>query len=196
MPQNPFLGEIFAAGFNFAPQGYAFCDGTLLPISQNTALFSLLGTQFGGDGLITFGLPDLRSRVPVMFGQGNGLTPYNIGENGGVEAVTLTQGQMPQHAHQLLGSTTNGSSTSPANATWAASSQKDKVYGTPAGPLCRVMPWDPPAGTSPTRTGRRSSPSITTSPCKGSSRHVVDHPRRSGMRPAPGVGGVCHRVYS
>jgi microcystin-dependent protein len=135
MPAQPFLGEIFASGFNFAPQGYAFCDGTLLSIVQNTALFSLLGTTFGGDGRTTFGLPDLRSRVPLMFGQGNGLSPYNLGDNGGVENVTLNQAQMPMHSHQLNASSANGSSTSPSGGVSAKSSQADKVYGAANGAI-------------------------------------------------------------
>jgi microcystin-dependent protein len=133
MPQTPFLGEIFASAFNFPPVGYAYCDGTLLPIAQNTALFSLLGTTFGGDGRVTFGLPDLRSRVPIMFGQGTGLTPYNLGDRGGVENVTLTLTEMPQHSHEVFADSGNGSSTSPGGAVPAKSSQADKVYGAPNG---------------------------------------------------------------
>lgn len=133
MPAQPFLGEIFASGFNFAPQGYAFCDGTLLSIAQNTALFSLLGTTYGGDGRVTFGLPDLRSRTPIMFGQGNGLSPYNLGDRGGNESVTLITAEMPAHTHVPIASSLNGSSTSPAGAAWAKSSQADKVYGAPNG---------------------------------------------------------------
>ncbi len=135
MPQNPFLGEIFASGYNFAPVGYAFCDGTLLSIIQNTALFSLLGTTYGGDGQTTFALPDLRSRVPIMFGQGNGLSDYSLGEKGGVETVTLVQTQMPAHSHTLNGSSANGSSSNPSGGVSAKSAQADKVYGAPNGAI-------------------------------------------------------------
>ena len=96
-----YLGEISMGGWNFAPHGFAFCNGQLLSISQNTALFSLLGTNFGGDGQTTFGLPDLRGRVPIHWGQGNGLSSYNIGQTGGTEAVALVTSQMPAHNHTI-----------------------------------------------------------------------------------------------
>jgi microcystin-dependent protein len=100
-----FVGEIRAFAFNFAPQGWAMCEGQLLPIQQNTALFSLIGTYYGGNGTINFQLPDLRSRRIVGQGQGNGLSPYVIGQLGGVENVTLNQSQMPSHSH-AVGTTT------------------------------------------------------------------------------------------
>jgi microcystin-dependent protein len=112
---QPFLGQILLVGFNFAPVGWALCDGQLLPISQNTALFSLLGTQYGGDGRSTFGLPDLRSRVPIGMGQGNGLSPYTIGEMTGVESVTLQATQMPQHNHLINATNAAGGVQTPAN---------------------------------------------------------------------------------
>jgi microcystin-dependent protein len=98
---DQFLAEIRVFPFNFAPTGWAFCDGQLLPISQNTALFSLLGTQYGGDGKSTFALPDLQGRVPVGQGQGPGLSPYSVGEELGTETVTLPAGEMPTHSHSL-----------------------------------------------------------------------------------------------
>lgn len=98
---EPFLGEIKMFGGNFAPRGYAFCQGQLLSIAQNTALFSLLGTTYGGNGQTTFGLPDLRGRSPVGIGQGPGLSPVNLGEVSGVENTTLTVNQMPQHSHTV-----------------------------------------------------------------------------------------------
>ena len=94
-----FVGEILLVGFNFAPKGYSMCNGQLLSISQNTALFSLLGTTYGGDGQSTFALPNLQSRVPIHMGQGAGLSPYALGQVGGVESVTLTSAQMPRHNH-------------------------------------------------------------------------------------------------
>lgn len=98
---EPFLGEIKLFAGNFAIRGFAFCDGQLLPISQNTALFSLLGTTFGGDGRTTFGLPDLRGRVPMHPGTGPGLTPRNLGEKSGSEINMLAVSQLPSHTHQI-----------------------------------------------------------------------------------------------
>ena len=99
---NQFLGEIRIVGFNFAPTGWAMCNGQTMSISQNTALFSLLGTTYGGDGIQTFALPDLRGRVPIHLGQGNGLSNYVQGEVTGTETVTLTTGELPAHAHSVL----------------------------------------------------------------------------------------------
>jgi microcystin-dependent protein len=99
---EPFLGQIQAFGFNFAPRGWAKCDGTLLAISQNQALFSLLGTQFGGDGRTTFALPDLRGRSIVHAGQGAGLSPIQIGQKGGQENVTLNTNNLPPHNHATV----------------------------------------------------------------------------------------------
>ncbi len=107
---EPFLAEIRIFAGNFAPRGWAFCDGQLLPIAQNTAVFSLLGTNYGGNGTTNFALPDLRGRVPVHVGQGPGLANVDLGQTGGIEAVTLTAGQMPAHNHILAA--TNGASTS------------------------------------------------------------------------------------
>jgi microcystin-dependent protein len=98
---EPFLGMIMLVPYNFAPRGWAFCQGQLLSISQNTALFSLLGTTYGGNGQTTFALPDLRGRVPLSQGQGPGLSNYSLGEQSGVESVTLIVTQMPQHNHLL-----------------------------------------------------------------------------------------------
>jgi microcystin-dependent protein len=93
------LGQISIFGFNFAPRGWAFCNGQILPIAQNTALFSLLGTTYGGNGQTTFALPNLQSRVPVHFGQGPGLSTYDLGQQAGVETVTLIITQIPAHTH-------------------------------------------------------------------------------------------------
>ncbi|MQY09985.1 hypothetical protein SRB5_00890 [Streptomyces sp. RB5] len=100
---DPFLGEIRMAGFNFAPVGWALCNGQLLSINQNTALFSLLGTTYGGNGTTDFALPDLRGRVPMHPGQGPGLSSHDLGEAGGTETVTLTTGELPPHTHALTG---------------------------------------------------------------------------------------------
>jgi len=98
---DPFVAEIRIFGGNFAPKGWAFCDGQIMPIGQNTALFSLLGTTYGGDGRSTFALPDLRGRSPLHQGQGPGLTSRFLGESAGVETVTVTQSQIPMHTHAL-----------------------------------------------------------------------------------------------
>lgn len=96
---TPFLGQIILVSFNFAPVGWAFCDGQLLPINQNQALFALIGTTFGGDGQTTFALPDLRGRIPISSGQGSGLQNYNLGQAGGEETVSLTENQVGVHSH-------------------------------------------------------------------------------------------------
>lgn len=97
----PFLGLIALFGFNFSPRNWAFCDGRLLAISTNTALFSLLGTMYGGNGAVTFALPDLRGRAPIGMGQGPGLSSYSQGEMAGTENVTLISTQIPQHTHPI-----------------------------------------------------------------------------------------------
>jgi microcystin-dependent protein len=118
---DPFVGEIRIVGFNFAPVGWATCDGQLLPISQNTALFSLLGTTYGGNGQSTFALPNLQGRAPIHAGQGTGLTPRSLGETGGQSTVALTAAQMPAHGHQALSVSTAATRTSPAGNVWASS---------------------------------------------------------------------------
>jgi microcystin-dependent protein len=103
---EPFLGEIKMVGFNFAPRGYALCNGQLLSIAQNTALFSLLGTTYGGDGQTTFALPNLQGRVPIHQGQGAGLSDYTIGQTGGEETHTIINTEMPLHNHTATATTT------------------------------------------------------------------------------------------
>jgi microcystin-dependent protein len=110
---DPFVAEIRIFPFNFAPKGWAWCDGQLLPISQNTALFSLLGTTYGGDGKSTFALPDLQGRAPMHPGQGPGLSLHDLGETGGSETVTLLESEMPLHSHQMMGNTTSGTKSLP-----------------------------------------------------------------------------------
>ncbi|RAK63264.1 phage tail protein [Hymenobacter edaphi] len=110
---SPYIGEIAIFAGNFAPAGWAFCDGSLLPISENDALYALIGTTYGGDGQDTFALPDLRGRAPMHSGAGPGLTSRSVGEQGGAEEVTLTTQQIPNHSHQLSVSTTPGNSASP-----------------------------------------------------------------------------------
>ena len=110
----PFLGQICNFAGNFAPRGWAFCDGQLLAVSQNSALFSILGTVYGGDGRTTFGLPDMRGRLPMNQGSGPGLTPRTLGAKGGTENVVLGANQMPQHKHTQQGSTDVASDIAPA----------------------------------------------------------------------------------
>jgi microcystin-dependent protein len=125
---DQYLGEIRMFAGNFAPQGWALCNGQILAISQNTALFSLLGTYYGGDGVQTFALPNLQSRVPVHQGQGSGLSPYVIGQSGGNENVTLTQAQMPQHNHTMATLSAPGTAARP-NTQLLAQSTSGNVYG-------------------------------------------------------------------
>jgi microcystin-dependent protein len=113
---EPFLGQITLFPFNFAPKGWAFCQGQLLPISQNTALFSLLGTYYGGNGTTTFGLPDLRGRVPIGQGQGPGLSDYDIGGVQGVETVTLLATQSPSHSHPFQAFAVQATTNAPSGA--------------------------------------------------------------------------------
>ncbi len=113
---TPFLGQIIRFGGNFAPRGWAFCDGQLLPIAQNTALFSLLGTTYGGDGRTTFALPNLQGRVPIHPGTGPGLATYKLGQKGGQENVVLTTDQIPSHNHLVECVSSEGNHTSPDGA--------------------------------------------------------------------------------
>jgi microcystin-dependent protein len=112
---DPFVAEIRMFGFNFAPTGWAFCNGQILPISQNTALFSLLGTTYGGDGKSTFALPNLQGSVPLHPGQGQGLSLYDLGQQGGSEFVTLIQSEMPIHTHTLVASEEVVNANNPEN---------------------------------------------------------------------------------
>ena len=124
---EPFIGEIMMFAGWFPPKGWADCNGQLLPIAQNQALFSLLGTTYGGNGVTTFALPDLRGRAPIHFGQGPGLSDYSLGEMGGTETVTLNINEMPAHTHALRVDTANGT-TATANGAYLA---RDPA-GTPA----------------------------------------------------------------
>ena len=110
---DPFVAEIRIFGFNFAPTGWAFCDGQLMPISQNTALFSLLGTTYGGDGKSTFALPDLQGAAPMHPGQGPGLSLHDLGETGGSDTITLLESEIPAHSHALMASNQPGEDPSP-----------------------------------------------------------------------------------
>lgn len=113
--QDPFIGNVILFGGTFAPVGWATCDGSLLAIAENDALFSLIGTTYGGDGQTTFALPDLRSRIPIHQGQGPGLSTYIMGQQAGVETVTLLPGQIPAHSHPVLGNSGTAGSQDPTN---------------------------------------------------------------------------------
>lgn len=119
---DPFVAEIRIFPFNFAPKGWAFCDGQIIPLSQNTALFSLLGTTYGGDGKSTFALPNLQGSAPMHPGQGPGLSLHDLGEIGGSETVTLLVSEMPVHAHFVGRAKADaGDSITPVNSVWAQS---------------------------------------------------------------------------
>jgi microcystin-dependent protein len=126
---DPFIAQIVMFGGNFAPRGWALCDGQLLPIAQNTALFSILGTTYGGDGRTTFGLPDLRGRVPVHPGNGPGLSPYQLGQRGGTESVTLNTTQIPPHSHALSAKGNPANDTNPAGKALGRAAEDTYVSG-------------------------------------------------------------------
>jgi len=132
-----FLGQVLMAGFAFAPRGFAQCNGQFLPISQNQALFALLGTQFGGDGRVTFALPDLRGRTPIGFASSVDPSwqppPMQIGERAGTEAVTLTSANLPNHGHAVAGTTLDGTTRNPNNAIFARTGES--LYGPATGNL-------------------------------------------------------------
>jgi microcystin-dependent protein len=111
---DPFVAEIRIFPFNFAPKGWAWCDGQLLPLSQNTALFSLLGTTYGGDGKSNFALPDMQGNAPMHPGQGPGLSLHDLGETGGSETVSLLVSEIPSHAHTLMSASLNSQAITPA----------------------------------------------------------------------------------
>jgi microcystin-dependent protein len=130
---NPFLAEIRIFPFGFAPVGWAQCNGQLMAISQNTALFSLLGTTFGGDGKTTFGLPKMQGNVPLQWGQGPGLTLRDLGEQAGEESVTLLSTEVPQHTHALQASAHNADLDNPSPTNALARSAPGMIYKQPAG---------------------------------------------------------------
>jgi microcystin-dependent protein len=160
-----FVGEIILTPYNFAPNGFAFCDGSIVPISQNTVLFQLIGTQFGGNGTSNFGLPDLRGRAPLGFGQGPGLIPYNVGDRGGQEGVTLNVLQLGSHAHAAFGSGTVGDSASPAGNTWAGSASGDGIYSDAVADVQLSPAALAPAGTSGVASHENRQPLLALNYC-------------------------------
>jgi microcystin-dependent protein len=129
---DPLLASILIFAGNFAPRGWAFCNGQVLSISQNTALFSLLGTTYGGNGIQTFGLPDLRGRVPIHYGQGPGLSNYDLGQMSGTENVTMLLTNMPAHNHLINANSGAGDTAAPAGAIPANTGALDREYSTSA----------------------------------------------------------------
>jgi len=161
---NPFIGEIRIFPFDFPPAGWASCDGQLLPVSQNPVLFSLLGTTYGGDGELTFALPDLRGRAAMHPGQGQGLSLRNLGQTGGMEDVTLTVSQIPLHTHTLMASLEQGDlgATDPAVA--LAISTGAGIYAGGSPPLEPMASQAlPPAGGGLPHTNMQ--PSLTLNFC-------------------------------
>ena len=144
---DPFVAEIRIFPFNFAPRGWAWCDGQLLPLSQNTALFSLLGTTYGGNGKSNFALPDLQGRAPMHPGQGPGLSLHDLGETGGSETVTLLETEIPSHSHGLRGYNDVGEDRIPGPGEALARSTGGLLYAPPGGPTT-AMAFEslPPAG--------------------------------------------------
>ena len=135
---DPFVAEIRIFPFNFAPSGWAWCNGQLLPLSQNTALFSLLGTTYGGDGKSNFALPDLQGRAPMHPGQGPGLSLHDLGETGGSDTVTLLESEIPSHRHDLVASNSDATDQGPANSRLAGGIGLS-AYAAP-GPLVSLSP--------------------------------------------------------
>ncbi|MEL0436397.1 phage tail protein [Phycobacter sp. K97] len=125
---EPFVAEIRIFAGNFAPRGWAFCDGQLLPVSQNTALFSLIGTTYGGDGRTTTALPNLQGRAPMHPGRGPGLTSRRLGQKGGVEQVVLSEAQIPSHNHTVRANMSNGTTNVPLTAASLAGAGRDSLY--------------------------------------------------------------------
>jgi microcystin-dependent protein len=147
---SPFVAEIRIFGFQFAPRGWAFCNGQILPISQNTALFSLLGTTYGGNGQSTFALPNMQDSAPMHPGQGPGLSLHDLGEQGGEPFVTLLESEMPAHSHALMATTQAGNQATPVGNSLAKTAGTFKPYLAPAGAPLVQMAFQalPPAGGS------------------------------------------------
>ena len=142
---DPYLSQITIIAFTFAPRGYAYCDGEILPINQNQELYSLLGTTYGGDGRTSFGLPDLRGRVPIHFGTGPDGTSYQLGQKGGEETHTFTAAELPSHTHAVKATSATATSASP---------QADRVLATSTGnPL-----YHSASNLTPMASGGTSSP--------------------------------------
>jgi microcystin-dependent protein len=143
---DQFVAEIRIFPFNFAPTGWAFCDGQLLPLSQNTALFSLLGTTYGGNGTSNFALPNMQGNVPIQPGQGSGLSLYDLGQQSGVETITLNVSQIPIHNHTLMASGFQGDKTVPEPNASLAASTGGAAYAAPQNLVPMAFQALPPLG--------------------------------------------------
>ena len=157
---DPFVAEIRVLPFNFAPRGWASCDGQLMPISQNTALFSLVGTYYGGDGKSTFALPNLGGRFATSSGMGPGLSPRDVGEAVGQAAVSLLASEMPGHSHALMASATPAS-TSPAGSVMAPTANGSSVYRAPGAPAPMAATAIGPVGGSQPHENRQPYLALT-----------------------------------
>lgn len=162
---DPFLGEIRIFAGSYAPANWAFCNGQILPISQYTALFSLLGTQYGGNGTTTFALPNLQGSVPIGQGAGDGLTPRSVGDTGGSASVLLDMTEIPAHTHTPMGYATDGTTSTPTGNVWAQASVQSRHGKTP------ISLFDPTPNTpmSPLALGvaGSSQPHNNVQPCLG-----------------------------
>jgi microcystin-dependent protein len=146
---DPFVAEIRIFGFQFAPRGWAFCNGQILPISQNTALFSLLGTTYGGNGQSTFALPNMQDSAPMHPGQGPGLSLHDLGETGGSDTVTLLESEIPAHTHSMNASTQDGGDSHPQNNLLAQGIGIGQYIASNTAPFVNLNPSAmPPAGGS------------------------------------------------
>lgn len=198
---EPFIGQIMCAGFNFTPRGWARLDGQLLPIAQNQALFSLLGTTYGGDGRTTFALPDMRGRALVHDGNGPGLTPRTLGERGGAETHTLTPSQMPAHTHTVAPRASTAALRRPARP--AVCRRRGRACRCtarrPATPTWPRPPPVPPAAISRCRRCRPTSPSAASWRCRASTRRGSEAARPASLHPRPAqfqrVVGPLHQVH-
>lgn len=148
--QDAYIGEIRMVGFNFAPKNWALCEGQLLSIASNTALFSILGTTYGGDGRTTFALPDLRGRAPMHYGHGQGLSPISLGQKGGEANVTLSVNQLPVHTHNVSAVSNEGNQSIPTGNLYANTKALDKEYSN-ASPNTTMSPQmiQPAGGSQP-----------------------------------------------
>ncbi|UXY51446.1 phage tail protein [Pseudomonas tohonis] len=172
---DPFIGEIKMFGGNFAPRGYAFCMGQTMAISQNTALFSLLGTTYGGNGQSTYGLPDLRGRSPIGQFQGPGLSPIVLGEVGGVENVTLLQTQMPMHTHVASGTSTISAAGTPTSPALVPSATNSVLGGSVGGSPAAAAIWST-AMADPVPLTNPSTVNVTVQVAGGSQPVAIRNP--------------------
>lgn len=172
---EPFLGEIRMVGFNFAPRGWALCQGQLMSIAQNSALFSLLGTTYGGNGQTTFALPDLRGRSPVGMGQGPGLSPITQGELSGTENVTLTSAQMPMHTHATAATASFAVAGTPSNANATPSTTNNILGASQAGGPPSAAIWSD-ALNNPVTLGNTETVNVTVQPAGESAPFSIRDP--------------------